>query len=94
MFAHALCQKCEEVFLLNVSLVGLFPNTLNSYSAKINLLLDSSLKGDGRRRWVRELLFFFKKKPPTTQKCEVQISSAFTRSVTASSLRAVSKLSE
>lgn len=64
LFAHALCWKWEQVFLLNVSLVGLFPNTLNSDSAKINLLLDSSLKGDGRRRWVRELLFFKKKKKP------------------------------
>lgn len=48
LFACAMC--------MNVCLVGLFPNTFNSDSAKINLLLDSSLNGDGRRRWVKDLL--------------------------------------
>lgn len=71
------------------------PNTLNLDSTKINLLLDSSVKGDGRR-WVRELLFFKQTHTPTKQLQTVRYISvlAFTRSVPAISLRAVIGLNE
>lgn len=55
----SLSLKCVPGWVLLCFVCFFFlPNTLNLYSAKINLLLDSSIKGDGRR-WVRKLLFFF-----------------------------------